>query len=102
MTSGQKITAIEGVELIKQLIDVAGEDLIILPGGGLNVENVEEFARSTDSKEYHTTCRSSVSSKMVYRNLEVTMGGLPQIPEYEIMETDPDKVARFVKLVEHF
>ncbi len=97
LTSGQKMSVIEGKELVKKLIAEAGDDLIILPGAGLNIDNIEDFARYTESSEYHTTCRSSVNSRMVYRNPDVTMGGLPQIPEYEIMETDPSKVALFIK-----
>ncbi len=99
LTSGQKITTIEGAELIKQLIDEARDKLVILPGGGLNVNNIKEFANYTQSKEYHTTCRSTFESKMDYRNHEVTMGGLPQIPEFNIKETDPSKVARFIEIL---
>jgi len=99
LTSGQKVNVVEGKELVKELIDKAGGNLIILPGAGLNVDNIKEFAKFTGSGEYHTTCRSSVNSKMVYRNPDVTMGGLPQIPEYEIMETDPSKVRRFKEIL---
>lgn len=99
LTSGQKINVIEGKELVKNLIAEAGDDVIILPGAGLNIDNIEDFARYTNSSEYHTTCRSSVNSKMKYRNPDVTMGGLPQIPEYEIMETDPAKVVLFKSII---
>jgi copper homeostasis protein len=99
LTSGQKITTIEGAELIKQLIDEARDELVILPGGGLNVDNIKEFANFTQSKEYHATCRSTFESKMDYRNHEVTMGGLPQIPEFNIKETDPAKVVRFIEIL---
>jgi len=99
LTSGQKRTVIEGAELIAELIKEAGDDIIILPGGGLTVDNIEGFARSSVAKEFHATCRSSTVSKMVYRNNEVSMGGLPQIPEFEIKETDPKKVARFIEIL---
>ena len=99
LTSGQKITTIEGAELIKQLIEEAGDDIVILPGGGLNVDNIKDFASDVLSKEYHTTCRSTFESKMDYRNHEVTMGGLSQIPEFDIKETDSSKVARFIEIL---
>ena len=99
LTSGQKVTVIEGRELIRELIDRAGDDLIVLPGGGLNIENIEEFAKFARAKEYHSTCRSTVKSEMVYRNHEVTMGGLPQIPEFDIKETDPEKVGKFKEIL---
>ena len=99
LTSGQKESAVLGTELIKKLIDKAGRDIIILPGGGLNVENIKDFANDVGASEYHATCRSAVTSPMKFRNPEVTMGGLHQIPEYEILETDADKVRRFVSVV---
>ena len=99
LTSGQKPSVIDGQALIRELIGAAGDDIIILPGAGLNVDNIEEFHRLTNAKEYHTTCRSAVESKMIFRNTEIAMGGLPQIPEYEILESDPEKVRRFVELV---
>jgi len=99
LTSGQKNTAVEGAEVIKQLIHRAGSEIMILPGGGLNEDNIAEFAQYTGAKEYHATLRSWVESKMVYRNLNVSMGGLPQIPEFSIKETDPEKVANFVSTI---
>ena len=99
LTSGQKNTAMEGSEVIKQLISKAGPEIRILPGGGLNEENIAEFARSTGAKEFHATLRSLVDSKMIFRNKAVSMGGLPQIPEFSIKETDPAKVANFVEIL---
>ncbi len=99
LSSGQKDKVLDGQDLVKGLILEAGTDLIILPGAGLNVDNIEAFAKATGAVEYHTTCRSTVKSEMKYRKLEVTMGGLPQIPEFDINETDPEKVARFVEIL---
>ena len=99
LTSGQKNTAVDGAEVIKQLIHDAGSEIEILPGGGLDEMNIAEFARFTSAKEYHATLRSLVDSKMIYRNNDVTIGGLPQIPEFSIKETDPEKVANFVSII---
>lgn len=100
LSSGQKNSAPEGAPLIRKLIERAGSEIIILPGGGLNEENILEFARFTGALEFHATLRSRVSSKMVFRNQEVSMGGLPQIPEFDRKETDPAKVANFVRLIQ--
>ncbi len=99
LTSGQENSAIDGSELIKKLIHEAGLKIGILPGGGLNEDNIENFAKSTGAKEYHATLRSLVESKMSYRNDLVSMGGLPEIPEFEVKETDPIKVANFVRII---
>ncbi|MEA1876123.1 MAG: copper homeostasis protein CutC [Bacteroidota bacterium] len=99
LTSGQKNTAVEGSEVIKQLIKEAGTEIKILPGGDLNEDNIAEFAKSTGATEFHATLRSLVDSKMVFRNEAVSMGGLSQIPEFSIKETDPVKVANFVSIL---
>ncbi|MCK5821881.1 MAG: copper homeostasis protein CutC [Bacteroidales bacterium] len=99
LTSGQRNTAVEGSGMIKQLIKEAGTEIGILPGGGLNEENIEIFAKSTGAKEFHATLRSLMDSKMIFRNESVSMGGLPQIPEFSIKETDPEKVANFVSII---
>jgi len=99
LTSGQKNMAVDGSEMIKQLIKEAGSEIMILPGGGLNVDNITGFAKSTKSQEFHATLRSLVDSKMIFKNEAVSMGGLSQIPEFSIKETDPEKVANFVRII---
>jgi copper homeostasis protein len=97
LTSGQKNTAIEGKELIKELIKEAGNNIIIMPGAGLNESNIKEFAKETGAVEFHATLRSDVQSRMKYRKERVSMGGIPQFDEYSIKETDAEKVKRFVE-----
>ena len=43
LTSGQKDSVPEGVELIRKLIERAGERIEILPGGGIQSWNVKEI-----------------------------------------------------------
>lgn len=67
LTSGQKPTAEEGIPLLRELIKVAGDRIIILPGSGINDENVDKILKETGCKEihgsakvkYHGTCKSS-------------------------------------------
>lgn len=43
LTSGQESTALRGLELIQKLKDQAKNKISILPGGGINLENVMQF-----------------------------------------------------------
>ncbi len=43
LTSGQATSAEKGIELLKELQEIAGNHLIIMPGGGINPENVQLF-----------------------------------------------------------
>ena len=52
LTSGQKSTAIEGIELIKKLTTISNKKIIIMPGSGVNSDNILEF-KKIGSKEIH-------------------------------------------------
>jgi len=99
LTAGQKNTVPEGIELIKQLIEKAGNKIIIMPGSGINENNIKEIRDYTGAKEFHLTGRTTVQSKMEYRPGGIYFGGLPQIPEYEMKLTDPDKIRKVVSLL---
>ena len=74
LTSGCKPTALEGTELLAQLVERAGERLIIMPGCGVRENNIAEIARLSGAREFHFSDRESVESGMFFRNPEVTMG----------------------------
>lgn len=57
LTSGQKPTAIEGNELIGNLISNLKGNLIILPGSGINPNNIIELREKTGASEFHFTSR---------------------------------------------
>ncbi|MEO6000699.1 MAG: copper homeostasis protein CutC [Chitinophagaceae bacterium] len=68
LTSGQQPTAMEGMPLLKALIEHAAERIIIMPGSGIRAKNVSEVAIQTGALEFHTTARKLLSSKMNYIN----------------------------------
>jgi copper homeostasis protein len=74
LTSGCKPTALEGTDLLAQLVERAGERLIIMPGCGVRENNIAEIARLSGAREFHFSARESVESGMIFRNPEVTMG----------------------------
>jgi len=96
LTSGQKNSVIEAVPLIRELIRQAGDDLVIMPGAGLDENNIRDFAGQVRASEYHATLRHQVDSRMTFRRENVFMGGLSQIPEFSIKTTDPERVRRFI------
>ena len=97
LTSGQKPTAEEGIELIAQLVEKAGERIIIMPGSGVNLNNIEKLAVATCAQEFHMSGRKSILSDMKFRNPNVSMGGTNiTIPEYERLITDDELVSKVV------
>jgi copper homeostasis protein len=68
LTSGQKPTAPEGVELITELVKKAEDRIIIMPGSGVRTENIQHLASATGATEFHSSLRVKVESKMQYRH----------------------------------
>jgi copper homeostasis protein len=66
LTSGQRPTAPEGVELIAQLVKTADERIIIMPGSGVRKENIKNLAERTNAMEFHSSLRGKDRSKMEY------------------------------------
>jgi len=97
LTSGQVNMAPDGVDLIAELVRKAGDRVIIMPGAGLEVENIAEFHSKVGAKEYHSTLWDKVESGMEFRMPGVFMGGLPEIPEFTWMQTDPERVRLFLE-----
>lgn len=66
LTSGQQPTAMEGVDLIKELVTVANNRIIIMPGSGVRKENIKTLAEKTGAVEFHTSLRNIKNSSMEY------------------------------------
>ena len=101
LTSGQKNQAPDGAVLISELIARADGKIIIMPGGGLSEHNIGPFAKQVQASEYHATLRHTGESGMTFRREEVFMGGLPAIPEFSILETDPERVGSMISMLQN-
>jgi copper homeostasis protein len=68
LTSGQRPTAMEGAELLQQLVNQAGEDIIIMPGAGIRASNIAELAAKTGAAEFHSSASKKINSLMQFVN----------------------------------
>ena len=66
LTSGQKPTAPEGVELIAELNRVGGHRIHIMPGSGVRKDNINMLAEKTGCTEFHSSLRGKEHSKMEF------------------------------------
>lgn len=96
LTSGQQSDAVKGMPLLAELVKRAGDRIIIMPGCGVRENNIARIEAGTGAKEFHTSARSIVYSKMVYRNENVPMGSSVVSSEFETVETAREKVARYL------
>ena len=97
LTSGQQPTAIEGISLLSKLVEKANNRIIIMPGSGVNEDNIAILADETKAKEFHFSAREPIDSKMEYRNPDLKMGGaVVEIDEFVNNVTAADKVKRTI------
>jgi copper homeostasis protein len=68
LTSGQRPVAMEGAELLRELVREADERIVIMPGSGVRASNVAELAAKTGVVEFHTTARVRLASAMEFVN----------------------------------
>ncbi|RFS24842.1 copper homeostasis protein CutC [Chitinophaga silvatica] len=100
LTSGGRNTALEGATLLKDLLIRANDRIAIMAGSGVRSGNIEQLIKSTGITEYHTSAKAYEDSKMVYRNPNISMGGIPGVPEYGISETQQKEVALIREIAE--
>lgn len=62
LTSGQKNTAPEGMELLKQLVQKAAGRISIMPGAGVRSSNIQPLIAGTGATEFHTSARTNAGS----------------------------------------
>ena len=93
LTSGQERTALEGIDLISDLVKAANGRIIIMAGGGVNERNINKLYTRTGVQELHSSGRVKADSAMTYRKSHVFMGGELRLPEYEVSITDSQRIS---------
>jgi len=96
LTSGQDVTALEGAPLIASLVERAGDDLIVMPGGGITPRNVHRVVEATGATEIHFAALVDAPSPAVHRNPHPFMGGELRQPEYSRLVTSPRLVSEVI------
>ena len=99
LTSGQKQSAWEGRELLKELIEKADGRIDIMAGAGIGASIIEKLIPVTGGTSYHMSGKVTLDSKMKYRKADVSMG-LPSLSEYEIWQTSEKAVRAAVEVLE--
>lgn len=96
LTSGQEPSVLEGLELIVELIERAGDRITVMPGAGFTERNIQKIVAQCGAREVHVAAWGSAASRMQYRNPRVFMGGELRPPEYAIEVTDVGRMRAFV------
>ncbi|MGY0036255.1 copper homeostasis protein CutC [Pedobacter sp. NJ-S-72] len=96
LTSGGKATALDGADKLALLIRQAGHRITIMPGACINTSNIKQLITQTGAKEFHGSARKNHTSKMLFRNSELSMGD--DTDEYSSSFTDAELVKNLLEL----
>jgi copper homeostasis protein len=96
LTIGQEATMLEGADTVAALVEVAGDRIIILSGGGMSPRTAARIVAMTGIKEIHFAALAPVPSGMGFRRPDVYMGGTLRPPEYDRLDTATADVAAII------
>lgn len=97
LTSGQRDTAIEGLETLRATVTAARGRIKVMACGGLDETNIARVLSESGADEAHFAALKTVPSGMVFRNPHVGMGGTDLDREYRLTLTDPETVRRTIE-----
>jgi len=99
LTSGQRDTVFEGLELIKRLVDYAGDRIEILPGGGIKPYQFEDVIAKTGCGQIHVAAWTTRRDDSTQHKPWVTFGGALFPPENLYDITDREIVADLARRI---
>lgn len=96
LTSGQRDTALEGVDILRRTHEAARGRIVIMACGALDEHNIAEVLARSEADELHFAALKTGPSGMQFRNAHVGMGGTAIEREFENTVTDSAAVRRTI------
>lgn len=97
LTSGGAENASNGTPMIEKLINQADNRIEVMPGAGINYQNILEIKEKTGAQCFHSSARVKIESAMKYRNEASKMGSTED--EYKYDQTSVDLVKKMVTIL---
>lgn len=92
LTSGQMTAAADAPNLLQKLVVQAGNRIIIMPGAGINSNNIAALKLNTGAKEFHGSAKKTMVNPMTYLNILVSDYG-------NVFFADEDEIRKIVHLL---
>lgn len=93
LTSGQKNTAEEGKALLRELVELSGGRIEIMPGSGVHAQNVIDILNYTKASSIHASAKTSIASEMLYHN--DNLKGMDE----DVIFSDRNKVGEIIEQI---
>ena len=91
LSSGQQPSAWQGRQLLAKMVQFPAQQIQVMPGAGVNPENIQELANITGAREFHFSAFQPEQSGMIYRNPAVSFQAVPR-EEFTSTKGNPEKV----------
>ncbi|HEV2618759.1 MAG TPA: copper homeostasis protein CutC [Acidobacteriaceae bacterium] len=67
LTSGAQTSALEGAQLIRQLVELSAGRIVVMPGAGVDARNIGKLRQITGASEFHASAKRQHSSGMQWQ-----------------------------------
>lgn len=101
LSSGGAVTAMEGMGILKGLVDAAVGNISIMPGSGINPENLLRLIEYTGAHEFHASASVVKESSMKHQNKLLHFGD-PGLSSNAIKVTSASQVAALCEIAKEF
>ena len=95
LTSGLHKSALEGKQILKQLVEQAAGRIEIMLGSGIRATNVVELAAFTGARAFHSSARMQMASQMMYKNPNME-------EELKHASLDAEEVKKLKEQLDHY
>ncbi|MGC4038795.1 MAG: copper homeostasis protein CutC [Chitinophagaceae bacterium] len=89
LTSGQATGAPKAGKLLGELVQAAGDRIIIMPGAGITATNIAKLREESGAREFHGSVRKVIPNEMTFGNPNVTDFG-------EVYRPDEDELKNII------
>jgi copper homeostasis protein len=97
LTSGQKATAVEGLDTIRKLVTYSAGRIDIMAGSGVHPENARSFI-DAGVQALHFSAKKLKNGKMIYRNPEVPIMQAGAMSDNDLITVDKGKIRKMVEI----
>lgn len=102
LTSGGKSAAPEALPRLSRWQKQYGHQIIILPGGGINPQNVRELLQTTGLREIHFSGKKIHANPLNAYHSEVKLSNTPEVDDYCWYESDLLLIEEMLRQVDFF
>lgn len=97
LTSGGQQSTPEGIKTITALVLQSKGRITIMPGGGINENNIEDVVRFTGASEFHLSGKVVIKSQVEYRNKSLELVNPEDIHPYNYHQSSLEKIKKVVE-----